>query len=264
VVRGTFRLESSLDLGPRPPSPVAAVVAAATDLVDSPHDPATRLLDHAGDGLAVHRPALDLLWHEVFRETGGVQRVLALAATEQRLVTRVGLVTELEIASSTARHVVTGVIFDLDGLRVERTLAELGLAEIAVPGIGVRRRGDDVELGGHTLGYPFGRVAALAREGFVPPLSGSLDCEAIAGALGELHGPLCDSVVAIEETLHAARFGELANVATFLDLEGEARAHDDDGDGVADRLSGRWWGDAGAGTERAPLGSAIFAGRRVR
>ncbi|HLU64741.1 MAG TPA: hypothetical protein VKZ63_00610 [Kofleriaceae bacterium] len=274
---GLYRLDSRFDVVSGMPGAVGEVSNTFIDMTDDPYDPATWVLDRlvaevdsgfVRGAIEAGRPVIDGLLLDLMLDHAPqiVSDLIQLGDHFGQVSRRFGTRSTLEIVpdpdGATAIHVVSTYRFRIDGADHEFDIAELGGEPPVVAGIGFGFDGQRITVDEHAVPLRYGGFLALALEDVIVPL-----IDPSATSLAEMLNNLVDCTAVGAELSHEIGFGSASfyeglceigldagarfvidqlisideKAAVTLQIAGEARAGDQDGDRRIDRLTGGTW-----------------------
>lgn len=273
--QGTYKLDSRFDVS-QPPGDVGEVVGKFIEITDDPYDPATWLLDQIDDVPGFLRPGLDAVVNEVMTQYAPnfVNNMVEIGDRLGQAAKKFGTVSELVVTSGdddvdegsrmAAVHTMTGFTFRIDGDTYEFSVDELGSEEPSVEDITFDMSSEDVTVGAHDMPVRYGGFLALALEDVIIPLvdgnaaslhelfQNQVNCVQVGQELyseTQFFSPsfwegACDiALQAAAESIMAEVVGLDEQAPLLLQIQGEARALDNNGDRQVDALNnGKWSG----------------------
>lgn len=294
---GTYRLESRFDIVEAIPGDAGDVVQHIIALTDDDNDPAKYMIDQMLEqvdlgpvegAIELMRWLIDPALNDVILSESpqALQDLLELGNQLGDMVESFAVVSTLDLKKTAADHELSGVMFSIGAQDQELLLADIGLTRTDPTAMSATISGDDrVELDRHPLSVPFGPVVIEAMNRvMIPAIApgranlGELLVELIdCGEAGELIAGYLPIIGSADAFTGACELGLKAGASAVegqiqalapdmvLEIEGAAKARDDDGDGRADRLTdGAWSGTLRIGDDDFDLGRAEFSGTRVR
>jgi len=301
-IGGAYRLESTFDVVTNFPGDSGSFLNGLIEATDDPNDPASWLVDQIlaqmepGTLKDILQGAKPFVIDSLNEELTSLAPELFGTITEigQRMedVTKhLGVDEKLEVGiggidvSTVGTLTADGVQFTIAGTTTKYLFADHDIDNVVVTGVPITL---DLEsrfrIAQHTLPLPYGKIARLALDAAVIPaidptadslqelLANAADCtsvgQAIQDALGFGGATFWASACIGGMGLVADEvYAQILDTNALLDLNisGEARAADTDGDYKIDRLgSGKWTGtmtyDAADGTL---ADTATFTGSRM-
>lgn len=272
--QGTYRLNSQFDVSTLP-GDVGNVVSDFVAMTDDPYDPATWVLDQIDGVPGFLRPGLDAVLNQVIEDNAPnfVNDILDVGDRLGQAAHKFGTVSELRVkgagndvdnASLTAVHTMTGFTFRIDGQTYDYTLADLGSQEPVVEGVSIQMDGDNMNVGAHDMPVNYGGFLGLALEDDIIPLvdpnASSLheffmdrvDCTNVGSSLynqtqilsADFWKGACDiGLQAAAESIMAEIVGIDEQAPLLLKISGHAHVADSNGDRTVDEMSrGKWNG----------------------
>ena len=290
-----YALHSELDLASNLPGQVGHAIGELIAATDDPDDPTRYIVDHIiahmrdgtlRDLALAAEPFVTAYVNDRLLATSPqlLRRVVAVGNGLGDAARHFGTLDTLSIApDGSATHAIVGVRVVLDGQVVELAFADHGIPASAT-GVAVHASRGRLALDRHALRLSLGRILRLVVDGAIVPhvdpgavdliglLEGGVDCVAFGDAMHDALGfgspsgfsAACRAALSDVAT---AIYGELDAVdldTLELDLAGNARAVDGDGDGRIDELAdGAWAGSVFYAGAPAPLLAGSFSGVRV-
>ncbi len=302
---GTYELDSQFDLVSGLPGNVGTVVNTFIDMTDDPNDPATWFIDLAYshiDSSTIRglidalRPELDVVVNELITSWSpdAVDRLVELGDAFGQIARKLGTTSELDIVVGgpdgnelTATHTMTGVVYDVDGVRYEYTMAELDLGNVTAEGLQCSLVGEtQILIGDHSLPLSYGRILLFGLNHvlipIIDPWSSSLedllhyyiDCYSIGAEMSDYIGfgsasfyeSVCDTALAAASAYVEEQITSIDGTATTLAIHGEAHPQDTNSDRKVDKLTnGLWEGAMNFGSVSSTLAKPDqrFTGQRM-
>ena len=297
---GRYQMQSQFDVASGLPGTVGTIVNGFIDATDGPDDPGRYLCDLAAD-------QLDGTWgsiaHAACSVAGGyindrlleiapdfVDTLIALGNDFGQIARNFGLRSELEVRAAgtafAAKHVTTGVSFELDDVDHAFALTAYGMDNIVVDSVPVTYDPlGAMTIGAHAIPMAYGSVLRIGLDELLIPqldpfadglgelLANQVDCyavgEAIADAVGfgsvGMYQDACEAGLEAAANLVYSQLANLDSTAFAFDLTvGEARATDTNGDRRVDEITrGEWTGNLDVAGNQSPLAEAKFTGSRM-
>jgi hypothetical protein len=292
-VIGTYKLESTFNAVEGLTGTAATVV---TDFIGISEDPAGWLLTQwansdAGVAATINSfraplaAALDGLLESLTTFTVDntkvdVLKILMTFGTGfDSVVHKFGIKSSLQIYAGPnntllGKHTVTGFFFTIDGKRVDKSTAELGMDTIEVDKVPITLMGESqITIGNHSFGMKDGGLIVFAINNV---LISSLDPNAnnLADFLGDIipcdsfadwmdqnvldsyatWNSLCTTAIKFGGVYLEGKLADLGDGAATFQINGTVRPEDTDGDRKVDTLvNGQWQGQIMYGATPSPL-----------
>jgi hypothetical protein len=290
-----YAMDSQLDLGSDLPGSVGQAVSELISATDDPDDPTRYIVDRIIANMADGTLKNIALAAEPFVTAYVNQR---LVASEPQLLARLvalgrglgdaahqlGTMDTLVVdPDGTATHSIIGVRVTLDGDVRELGFADHDLAPVEAP-VTLTHSTGHVSLGRHTLALSLGKTLRLVLDGAIVPhvdpgavdllgvLTNAVDCagfgDAMESSLGfgskDAFAAACrDALSDVARTIYA-ELDDADAQPLELDLAGDARAVDTNGDGRVDAIEdGLWSGTVSYAGVPEPLTSGSFSATLV-
>lgn len=301
---GMYRLDSRFDLISGMPGTVGQVTNTFIDMTDDPYDPATWLIDtileewnggFVEDLIEDARPVLDGVVLDVMMDHAPelVQQILDIGDAFGQVTRQFGVDSTLDVRGGdadvglTAVHTVSGYHFSIDGTEYTYDLASLGSDVVVVGGVGFSVSGSTATVAQHGMPLRYGGFLALVLDEVIIPmvapgtygleelLQDQIDCYAIGLRIyqeinfmsADFYAGLCETGIEVGANYVMDRLISIDQSAqVVLQISGQARAMDGDGDRRIDRLTGgAWSGVIDYAGNQGPLadGANVFTGDRM-
>jgi hypothetical protein len=293
--RGTYDLQSELDLGPALPSSVTDTIDTIGAIADDPAgflldliiaqtSGATRTLLQLGSGLAAG--AINDFIDQSSPEFVNVIRDIAVALRDTVHQLKFGSTLELPLASGDmdATHTVVSFSFDYDGQTTTLSIEDLGQSSVAQAVAASSVNGTALVIGEHALSITYGEILlgfvntvvipqlVPGASSFADVLGQLIDCTQLGNSIGNAVG-LGGGIVAGACTLGLqAGAGYLEDQVRSLafdqdgfTLAGTAVITDADGDRLDDTIAqGLWTAQVSYGGQQTTLSGPadLFSGQR--
>lgn len=280
TVTGEYELESQFDIVSGLPGTVGTVVNTFIAMTDGPNDPATWLIDKALDNISSGtvksivnslRPGLDAYVNSVIKSLapGFVTTIIEVGDNFGQVAKKFGVVSTFKITQGgpdaqelRGEHTLTGVVFHVDGVRYEYTMAELSLPNVTANGLAVGLQGETrLTVGEHTLPFSYGAVMIFALNNVIIPaidpwshsleelFLNNVDCYTIGWEIADyvgfgspgLYEAACQTALATAAAYIQDQIKSIDSTATAFVIEGEAKPMDTNNDRTVDKLSGGLW-----------------------
>lgn len=300
-VTGSYRVRSEFDLASGLPGAVGDVVNTFIEMTDDPYDPATWVLDqivaeidnNTVEGfIDAARPGLDAILNELLIQNTPdiVGRLIEIGDAFGQIARRFGTTSTLEVMDTNdvdgnlaARHLLTELVFTIDGTSYPYGLAEMGAD---VPAADATFSYDQLKyhLGEHAFPLSYGTILMVALEQIIIPLidggasdlagllDALVDCQAVGAEIADvlgfgstgLYAGACDLGLSAAANWVEGQIRGLDDSAMVLGIAGSARWLDSNNDRKVDVLQGgTWTGDMTYIGTPAPLGESTFRGERM-
>ena len=298
-VTGSYRVTSEFDLASGLPGTAGTVINTFIDMTDDPQDPATWVLDQlvanidsglVQDFIQDARPALDVILNEVLLQTTPdiVATLVEMGDAFGQIARNFGTGSELRVSTDVdtalvAQHIMTELIFTIDGDTYPYPLADMGMANPSAQ-VPFTYNANRFTLGTHEFPFSYGTILLVALEQIIIPLINDsatdleslltdlVDCAAIGDAVadyigfgtsGMYEGGCLLGLEAAAGYLEGLILSLDSN-AMVLGINGEARWIDSNNDHRVDVLQGGTWeGNMSYAGTPAPLGESTFRGERM-
>lgn len=300
-VTGSYRVTSEFDLASGLPGTAGDVINTFIEMTDDPQDPATWVLDQLVDNIDSGivqdfingaRPALDVILNEVLLSTTPdiVADLIEMGDAFGQIARNFGTGSELRVTATNdvdnallAQHVMTDLIFTIDGDSYPYPFADMGMANPTAQ-VPFSYTANRFTLGAHDFPLSYGSILMVALEQIIIPLindsatdlesllTNLVDCAAIGDAVSDYLGFGSSGLyeggclLGLEA---AAGYVEdqilsLDSSAMVLGINGSARWIDSNNDHRVDVLQGGTWeGNMSYAGTPAPLGESTFRGERM-
>jgi hypothetical protein len=298
---GTYRVTSEFDLASGLPGTAGTVINEFIEMTDDPYDPATYVLDKirasitngtVQDFLDDARPALDAILNEVLLQATPdvVAKLVEMGDAFGQIAHKFGTTSELTVTSTNdvdtglaAAHVLTGLVFTIDGESFPYALADMGLENVSTPAP-FSYNAQRFTIGDHAFPLSYGTILMVALEQIIIPLlddsahdlrsllASYIDCAAVGAAIADyigfgsdgLYEGACDLGLDAASGFVEEKILSLDSSAMQLGIHGSAKWIDSNHDWKVDVLQGgAWEGQMTYGTAPAPLGPSTFRGERM-
>jgi hypothetical protein len=302
---GTYDLDSQFDMVSGLPGNVGTVVNTFIAMTDGPNDPASWFIDLARDEIDSStirdlidglRPELDIVLNEMITSWSPdfVDQIVDLGDSFGQIAKKLGTTSELHIVAGgpdgnelTATHTLNGVVYTVDGVRYEYTMAELDLGNVTAEGLQCSMPVESqLLIGDHNLPLSYGRILLFGLNHVLIPLidpwSSSvedllhyyIDCYAIGAEMSDYIGfgstdfyeSICDTALAAASAYIEDQIASIDSTATTLSIHGESHPQDTTGDRKVDKLTnGLWEGTMNFGSVASTLAKPDqkFTGQRM-
>ncbi|HVK75659.1 MAG TPA: hypothetical protein VM734_20150 [Kofleriaceae bacterium] len=296
---GRYRLTSQFDLVSGLPGTVGEVTNTFIDMTDSPHDPATWLLDRAVSSISdsttrslinATRPALDAIVNDALRSAspGIVTDILEVGNDFGQVARKFGTQSTLEVTAGvegfSSKHTLTHVVFTVDGQVFQFPMADLGMSNLVAGDVAFATTDDRSDIGNHQFPMSYGSVLLVALEDVVIPLvdpaatdlnsffTNLIDCDAVGVAIADyigigsasLYRGACQVGINAASNYIRSRIQSLDSTALLMKIGGRARPLDTNTDRKIDLLQdGAWTGTMTYGSSPVTLGTSTFRGDRM-
>ncbi|MBE7451135.1 MAG: hypothetical protein HS111_20235 [Kofleriaceae bacterium] len=296
--RGTYRVASNFDLVSGLPGAIGQVTNTFIDMTDGPYDPATYFLDQAVNAISDSttralingaRPALDAIVNEAIRGASPtiVTDLLEIGNDFGQVARKFGTLSTLEVIDASeglaASHALTHVVFTIDGQSSQFLLSDLGMSDLRAPNLGFTQTDARTDVARHQFPLSYGAVLMVALEEVIIPMvdpsatdlesffNNLINCNSVGATIASYIGVGSSSFYAGACRLglgYAANYVEgrirsLDSSALILDVSGNARPMDTNGDRKIDILqNGTWTGSMSYANQPVTLGASTFRGER--
>lgn len=280
TVTGTYQLDSQFNIVDGLPGTVGTVVNTILDMTDDPTDPATWLIDKAmenvdsdtiRDLVDALRPGLDGYLNDVLLSSspGFVSTFVNVANDLGQVARKFGVTSTLAVTQGGpdaselhAQHTMTGLVFVIDGVRYEYTMAELSMSEVVSNDIQAGLVAETkLTVGDHTLPVSYGAMLMFALDHIIIPaidpwshsleelFNAYVDCATIGWTISDyvgwgspgLYESACQTALAAAAAYVEDQIRGIDGTATALVIHGEAKPVDTNGDRTVDKLQGGLW-----------------------
>jgi len=297
TAEGRYTVQSEFDLATNVPGTPGVVVNYFINATDDPDDPTKFIVEQIikalPDGTLKNvvtsaAPSVASYLNGKLLEVapGFLVRVIDIGDAFGDVARHFGTIETLEIdAAGRATKLVHGVHFVVDGVPMDFSLADYGVADIKVDGLQVRlEESGQLTIAEHRFGVSYGALLKVALDKAIVPmldpsahnvgdlLTKAVDCQKVGqyvydviglGSPSTFHSACTSGLNAAASALYK-QLQNLDGSALELGIAGTSRAVDRNRDGKMDEIqNGSWIGQLGYAGTPAPLpAGAKFAGTR--
>lgn len=275
---GSYDVESQFDLTSGLPGTAGTVINTILDMTDGPNDPATWLIDEALTAIDsgtistvvdATRPAVDSYLNDVLLSyaPGFFTSFISVSNDVGQVARKFGLKSQLVIQelpdhSLVATHTITGVVYTIDGMRYDYTMADLGLPTPSASNIALSIDPTGrLAVADHTLPISYGHLILFALDNIVIPaidpyshnlnelLNGMVDCYAVGQDVSDyvgigspgLYTSGCQTALSAAADLIESQILGIDGTGAAFTMHGDAKPLDTNGDRTVDKLTGGLW-----------------------
>jgi hypothetical protein len=297
--KGRYRVESKFDVVSGLPGAVGQVTNTFIDMTDSPYDPATFFLDQAVNAISDPttrafingaRPALDAIVNDALMAASPeiVDDLLEVGNDFGQVARKFGTSSTLDVTGAVegfaSAHTMTHVVFTIDGNVSRIPFADMGMTNLAASNVAYQQSDERSDIGGHQFPLSYGSMLMVALDEVIIPLvdpsasdlesffNGLVNCQSVGADISDyigfgspsLYAGACQLGLGYAANYIEGRILSLNSSAMILNINGNARPQDTNGDRKIDVLqNGTWAGSMTYANQPVTLGASTFRGDRT-